>query len=145
MGHRRFQGMVSEQEHAPHRERNALLDFTTRATIAVALACLALVAMWMAYKCLDIWLVTFAGVFMAVLFRTTAEPLMRYTRMPVWAAVFVAFTLTLGLLVLAGWLLAPSISQQFDELMVRLPEAIDRFRSRLLSFRWAQWIVEQGG
>ena len=59
-----------------------------------------------------------------MLFRTMAEPLVKYLRLPVWAAVLIAFTLTLVVLTLSGWWMAPSISQQFDEMSVRLPEAI---------------------
>lgn len=143
MGHRRFQGIGEERERIPRRERGPLLDFATRTSIALTLACLAVAGMWLIYKSIDIWLVTFGGIVMAVLFRTMAEPFMRCTRLPVWAAVIVAFTLTVGLLVLAGWLLAPSISQQFDELSVRLPEAIDRLRARFLSYQWAQWLIEK--
>src|SRR3954469_12365112 len=40
--------------------------------------------------------------------------------------------------------MAAPISHQFDELSVRLPEAIDRFRTEFLSSRWMSWIVEQG-
>jgi len=78
---------------------------------------------------------------MAVLFRTLAEPFVRYAKLPVWAAVSVAVLGVLAVLVLGGWLMAAPISHQFDELSVRLPEAIDRFRAQFLSSRWTDWLV----
>jgi predicted PurR-regulated permease PerM len=41
--------------------------------------------------------------------------------------------------------MAAPVSQQFDELSVRLPEAIDRIRSQFLSFKWMNWLLEHGG
>jgi len=144
MGHRRFQGVERRSAHQPWRERSSSGEFATRATIAVSIVCLGVVALWLAYQAIDVLLVIFAGAVIAVLFRTLAEPLTRHTKMPVWAAVLSVLTVALGLFALAGWMTAPAVSHQFDELSVRLPEAIDRFRSQFLSFKWMNWLVEQG-
>jgi predicted PurR-regulated permease PerM len=147
MGHRRYQGVESERNdgHRFRRERNSPAEFATRAAIAVAITCAGVIALFVAFRAMDVLLVVFGGVLIAVLFRAMAEPLVRYAKMPLWAAVLVVVVVTLGSLALAGWLVAPSVSQQFDELSVRLPEAIDRVRSQFLSFRWSQWVMEQGG
>jgi predicted PurR-regulated permease PerM len=145
MGHRRFQGTQNEREaHRPRRERFSLVDFAARATIAVLIFCVGVVALWLLYRATDVLLVIFAGAVIAVLFRAMAEPVMRHTRIPPWISVPGVLVLVCGLFALGGWLIAPAVSQQFDEMSVRLPEAIDRFRSHFLSFKWMNWIVEQG-
>ena len=100
--------------------------------------------MWLAYQAIDVLLVIFAGIVIAVLFRTLAEPLTRWAKMPLWAAVLVVLTVMFGLFALGGWMMAPAVSHQFDELSVRLPEAIDRFRSQFFSSKWMSWLMEQG-
>ena len=145
MGHRKFQRVEDERNGHHSRERISATEFATRCVIAVTIACVGIISLWLAYRGMDVLLVIFGGVLMALLFRSLAEPLRRYARMPLWAAVLTVVTVTLGLLALAGWLIAPSVSHQIDELGVRLPEAFERLRAQFLSFRWVQWLMEQGG
>lgn len=126
-------------------EHSSYRDFAARATITVAIACLGLLTLWLFYRGVGVLLMLFGGVLISLLFRAMAEPFVRYTRLPLWAAVLTVVILTFGIFGLAGWLIAPSVSAQFEELTVRLPEAIDRVRARLLSFGWAQWLVQRGG
>ena len=145
MGHRRFQGVNGQRgEYHPRRERNSPGEFAKRATIVAGILCLSVIALWLLYRATDILLIIFAGAVIAVLFRTMAEPLVRHARLPNWAAVLITLLLVLGLFALGGWLMAAPVSHQFDELSVRLPEAIDRFRSEFLSFKWMNWLWEQG-
>ncbi|HTD68163.1 MAG TPA: AI-2E family transporter [Candidatus Limnocylindria bacterium] len=131
-------------EMRPRRERSPVGDFATRATIVVAIACLGIITLWFGYHAINIVLVIFGGVVMAVLFHTLAEPLVRFAKMPTWAAVLVVMLGICALFALGGWLMAAPISRQFDELSVRLPEAIDRLRSQFLSYKWPNWLMEQG-
>ncbi|HWN95622.1 MAG TPA: AI-2E family transporter [Methylomirabilota bacterium] len=145
MGHRRYQGVESEGGGLPpRRERSSAGELATRATITVGIFCLGVIALWLLYRATNILLVIFGGVVIAVLFRTIAEPLARHARLPNWAAVLIAILAVLGLFVGGGWLVAAPASQQFNELSVRLPEAIDRFRSQFLSFKGMNWLWEQG-
>ncbi len=145
MGHRKFQRLEDERNGHQARERISATQFATRCAIAVTIACVGIISLWLAYRGMDVLLVIFGGVLIALLFRTMAEPFRRYGRMPLWAAVLTVVTLSIGLLALAGWRIAPSVSHQIGELGVRLPEAIDRVRGQVLSFSWAQWLIEQGG
>jgi predicted PurR-regulated permease PerM len=106
--------------------------------------CAGMTALWFGYKGINVWLALFAGVLMAVLLRTMAEPLVRYARLPLWAAVLIVFVGSLAILTLSGWWMAPAVSQQFNELSVRLPEAIDRLRGQLLSYSWTEWLLQKG-
>src|SRR5215207_2539449 len=136
MAQRRFQGERYEREGASRPVRGTTLEFAMRAIIAVALLCLGVIALFLLYRATDILLVIFGGAVIAVLFHVIAEPLMRYTRLPKWAAVSISVLTIFGLIGLGGWLMAAPVSHQFDELSVRLPEAIDRFRAQFLSSKW---------
>lgn len=127
------------REDRPHGERSH--GFVYHATVAVGIACAAVAAMWLLYRGFDVLLTVFGGVVMAVLLYTFAEPLTRWTRLPLWAAVLIVTLLILGAFGLAGVLLAPSVSQQFDQLAEQLPAAIDRVRTDLLQYKWANWVV----
>src|SRR5688572_12041640 len=148
MGHGRFQGVEGERrqrnEWQGRRDSSSRSEFAIRALIFVALLCAGIVTLWFGYKAINVWLAIFAGILIAVLFRTMADPLVKYARLPLWVAILIVCVLTLGLLALAGWWMAPSISQQFAEMTVRLPEAIDRLRAQFLSYNWAEWLVQKG-
>src|SRR5688572_23380321 len=144
MGHRRFQGGRNEPDQQPRRVRGTTIEFAARAAITVGILCFGVIALWLLYRATDILLVIFGGTVIAVLFHVITEPLMRRTRLPKWAAVAISVLTILGLLALGGWLMAAPVSKQFDELIVRLPEAIDRFRAQFLSSKWMDWVWEQG-
>src|SRR6266542_2575943 len=112
----------NEQRRFRDRDRET---FTERAVKVVGLVFLAVIALWLTYKGLNILLTLFGGIVMAVLLHTLAEPFVRWTRMPVWAAVMTVTVLGCAVLAGAGCLLAPSVSQQFEQLGDQLPAAID--------------------
>ncbi len=119
-------------------------SFAYRAAITVGIVALAVVLLWFAYKGLDILLMIFGGVVMAVLLHVLAEPLTRWTRMPLWLAVLTVVLVICGGLAAVGWFLAPSIGLQFDQLGEQLPIAIDRVRGQLQEFKWSRWLLEHG-
>jgi predicted PurR-regulated permease PerM len=148
MGHRRFQGgiaSVARNRNAGQGEPESNRSFATRVTMIVAISCLGIITLWLTYRGISVLLTLFAGMLIAILFRTMAEPLMRYAKFPLWAAVVTAVIVTFGAFGLTGWLIAPSVSQQFNELSVRLPEAIDRVRGQFLSFEWTRWLAQHSG
>jgi predicted PurR-regulated permease PerM len=87
----------------------------------------------------------FGGVVIGVLIHSVAAPLTHWKRMPLWAAVLVVVLGTCGLLSLTGWLIAPSISDQFDQMAVQLPAAIDRLQEQLRQYKWTDWLLDHGG
>jgi predicted PurR-regulated permease PerM len=119
-------------------------SFAWKVAAAVGVAVLAAVLLWLAYRGLDILLTIFGGIVMAVLLHVLAEPLTRWTRMPLWAAVLTVVVLTIGSLTLAGWFLAPSVSKQFAQLGQELPAAIDRVRDQAEQSGWSNWLMEHG-
>lgn len=118
--------------------------FPQRVAIVIGMVVLAVALLWVTYKGLDVILTIFGGIVMAVLLHVAAEPLTRWTRMPLWAAVLLVVIVVLGAFTAAGWFLAPSVSEQFSQLGRELPAAIDRVRGQVEQFGWAQWLQQRG-
>jgi predicted PurR-regulated permease PerM len=119
--------------------------FAYRVAIAMGMVCLAVAGLWLIYRGVDVLLTLFAGIVMAVLLYTLSEPLTRWIRAPLWAAVLIVTLAILGALTAGSILLAPSVSNQFDQLTEELPRAIDRVRGNLERYKWTDWVIKQGG
>ncbi|MBA3443678.1 MAG: AI-2E family transporter [Gemmatimonadales bacterium] len=91
----------------------------------------------------DVLLLGFAGVLLAVLFRTPAEWLHSRLGIPVTAAVGLVVVLTLGALIGAFWLHGGKIGEQVTELRKQLPQAAAQIKSRLQQTSWGQKLVEE--
>ncbi len=81
----------------------------------------------------NLLLLVFGAVVVAVLLRTIADPLCRRTRLNGQASVLIALVFVLGLLGLASWLFGREVESQVASLSETLPEAWDRLRLRLES------------
>lgn len=90
--------------------------------IVVAVA-LVLGALWLTAR---VFLLGFASVLVAILLRTIAHPLARFTRLPMRWALAVVILLVTALVGLLGMLMGPPLVEQFAQLQERLPAAIDR-------------------
>jgi predicted PurR-regulated permease PerM len=85
----------------------------------------------------------FGGVLLAILLHACADVVRRHTPLPYgWslAVVLVALVVVLGG---AGWLLAPQVSQQIDELAAKLPEIADEIRRFLERYGWGRSLLER--
>jgi predicted PurR-regulated permease PerM len=79
----------------------------------------------------QIILLAFAGTLLAVLLRTPADWLHGLIRIPPKLALFLEIVFVVGLLVLGGWLSAPSISDQFLQLREELPRSFAEAREQM--------------
>lgn len=89
---------------------------------------------------IDVLLLVFAAVLLAILLRTPADWVAAHTRLsPGWALAVVI----LGIVALfgaAGWLFGSSVAEQTAQLTRQIPEAVDNIRDR---FEKYQWITRQ--
>ena len=91
----------------------------------------------------NVLLLGFAGVLLAVLFRTPAEWLHARLRIPVTAAVGIVVLLALGALIGAFWLHGQEVGAQITELRDQLPRAVDQIEARLKQTSWGQKLVDE--
>jgi len=115
-------------------------DAMVSALLRVGLiALLVLLAWWL----VDVLLLTFAGVLIAVFLRAPADWLASRTRLSPnlsIALVFVVLALVLGG---AGFAMAPEIGRQVDELTRQVPEAARALSSSLQQYGWGRWLLER--
>lgn len=90
----------------------------------------------------DVVLLLFAGILLAVMLRALSDLVAKYARIsPRWALVIVALALVLSFS-LIGWMLAPAIGEQVDELRAALPAAVDRLQQELSRFGWLETLLD---
>lgn len=104
----------------------------------------ALVWMLMATAFLFAWyqrellLLAFAGVLAAVFLSTVAAWIRKLTHLPGALAYAATLVLLGGGLVLAGWLLAPRISEQMNQVFKSVPDSLHRLEQPLLNKPWGR-------
>ena len=124
-----------EQNNAGNFARRVLIT----GAIALAVAAGALMVWWI----IDVLLLVFAGVLLAIFLRSLAhwiETRAGWSRGWSLAAVTVALAV---LLTGSLWLLAPAVSAQVDDLSQNLPRTAQRLHDRIDDYRWGQWLIEQ--
>jgi predicted PurR-regulated permease PerM len=80
---------------------------------------------------IQVLLLLFLGILLAILIRGAAAPLIDYLHFPDTVAVVTVLLLMGILLGAAGWALAPSITEQFEELQEVVPETIEELARQL--------------
>jgi predicted PurR-regulated permease PerM len=114
----------------------AAMSSLSRGVLIVAV----LILVWLA---LDLLLLLFAGVLLAIFLRTLATFVARASGLSVgWALVAVCVTLV-GSIGLGGWLYAPQLAEQSDQLTQALPQLASDLTSRLRQYSWGEWILDQ--
>lgn len=136
----------------------------SRSRVVQVAAWLGVIALgsWLIAQVLDVVLLAFAGLLLAVFLRGVGDPAARLLRVkPVWGVV-AAGGFVVAALVAATWLVAPRIDAQVAELSRTLPEAISRLESKLEHLSWGpalrerlqgigsilttrQWLTQTGG
>ncbi|HZT19708.1 MAG TPA: AI-2E family transporter [Dongiaceae bacterium] len=113
-----------------------------RAIRAVALSALALLLLW---KTLDVVLVIFAGILLAVFLTRAAGWVSRWLKLGPALSLLIVTLCTGGVILGLGWLFTRSVWSQIDELSRRLPQAFENLRQRLRSIEWLQSIAPKLG
>lgn len=122
---------------APSRLRATAARGAVVTLIAVAIVS----ALALSVLLIQVWLLVFAGLLLAVLLSTAADSVTRWTGSPrgvSLALVLLILTLTVGAATFALW---PSISEQADELTTRLPAAWSELRGWIDDRPWGEWLV----
>lgn len=118
----------------------SLADFAWRMVVAVLILAVA----YLLWRGVDVLLLTFAGILLAVLLSALSGWLSQ--RMGIgshWALVVVVTVLAL-LTVGLAWLLANRLATQVTELLQQLPQSLEHIRDYLNSTPWGRLLLEKG-
>ena len=107
-------------------------------TIAATFAIVALTLWYAAH----VFLLLFAGILLAVLFRGLADPLSRYARIPSGLALAAVLLVLFGILALILWTYGGQIVQGFYDLVRSLPEALQAARKQIEQYAWGRNLMQ---
>lgn len=128
---------------ASGERRGADTDFALRVAVAVGI-CIAVISLLaMLWLALDVLLVGFAGILVAVMLRGLADLLSRHSFLRGGWSVLVVIVVLLSLLGAAAWFAATPVVTQLDTLTKMLPESAERMQQHLRAYDWGKWLVEQ--
>ncbi|MDQ3323147.1 MAG: AI-2E family transporter [Acidobacteriota bacterium] len=122
---------------------NSNQSFTKRILIICAVVTFIILLVLGAIYVIDVLLLFFGAVLVAIFLHGLANISRRYLRLSEGVSVLLVSFLLIGALALGVWLLAPSVSEQVKKLRADLPQSIQQATAYLSNFSWGRAIIEQ--
>ncbi len=116
---------------------NGQRAFAGRALVTIALAVGIIAGLLLLWYTVNVLLLVFAGLLLAVFLHGLSDWLSKHTGLSsgwVLAAIVLAL---LAIFSLGTWLLAPTVADQVAQLTQKLLQAIDQLKLRIQSYGWA--------
>lgn len=118
-------------------------SYTRRVLIAVGVAAAAVLVIAFLWYTVDVLLLAFAGVLLAIFLRSLSDWLSARTRLSPGLSLAIVVLTLLGLTGLGLWLLAPTVAEQIAQLSRQLPEAARGLRQRVEQFELGRLLIAQ--
>lgn len=115
--------------------------FVVRIFIIVGVALLMLGGALLVGMTAQLLPILFAGIMLSIFLRTITDGVMKVTRLPNGWALALTCILLMSVLIFSVVLLAPSVTEQVNELRKSIPRSIDHVRLMLEQSRWGHWLV----
>lgn len=113
----------------PRPKRRHRLSYQTRVLLTIGLVGLFLLIALLTWAAIDVLLLTFLGVLLAIALRTLANPLARKTPLsPRWALAVIVLLLV-AIFAGLGWFLVPELINQAEELVDQVRNAIGQLET----------------
>lgn len=91
----------------------------------------------------EVLLLTFASLLAAIFLRSLTNRLKAYLPIPDKAALTVVIVGLMGVIALSSWLLAPSVAQQIDKMLEKVPQSQEQLTSYLTQYQWGRELIAQ--
>ena len=91
----------------------------------------------------NVFLMIFAGALMATFFRSIGAWIRQRVRMPQSLSLLLSFIIVLGVLIGSGFLIAPRISSQFQQLQKKAPQGINKIKQDLKGTAVGDFILQK--
>ncbi|HVE56018.1 MAG TPA: AI-2E family transporter [Pyrinomonadaceae bacterium] len=122
---------------------NNITEFTKKVLIVVGVVLAAILITLFIYYTIDVVLLLFGAVLLAIFLRGLADLLNRYTNISEGLTVLLVSVLLVGILAGAIALLAPSIAEQVRHLRQELPVSAQKVGNYISQFGWGKTLIEQ--
>lgn len=106
----------------------------------MAAAALALAAALLLWRLSEVVLIIFSSVLIAIALRGVAEPIARLTRIPDFAAIFIATLAVIALIGLSLSLFGARLLAQYDEIARDVPKALASIRQAVEAHPWGRFV-----
>lgn len=130
-------------EHPSVKRGPALEGFIRRTAVALLLVAVVGLLGSLFVLGIDVLLAAFGGLLVAIFLRACTDLVRRYSRLPDGWALMLAVFVLLVLFGTVGWLLAPQISDQLNQLGERVPRIVGQVEDFLQDRNWGQWVLDQ--
>lgn len=118
-------------------------DFRSRVLFVVRVVLVVLIFSISLFYAPDVFLLLFAGILVSIFLRSLSDALKRLTGIPDgWSLGIIVLSL-LGLVAWAGYVAAPSVAEQFDQLVRTIPESAQKIKTRLEGYSWGQSLIDE--
>ncbi|MDB6125916.1 MAG: hypothetical protein JWQ71_4909 [Pedosphaera sp.] len=117
-------------------------EFIHRVWIVIASVLGTSVVVLISWTNANLFLLLFAGILLAIFLRSLSDWIQEHTRFGKLMSLIIVIVLLLGVFGLTGWLMIAPISNQFNELSVQIPNAIEKFRHYLTQYEWGQRLLQ---
>jgi predicted PurR-regulated permease PerM len=117
-------------------------NFARRVLITVSIVLLVLLIAALIYFAIDVLLLLFGAIMLAIFLHGLANISRRYLRLSEGYSVLLVSALLIAALSFSVWLLAPSVADQVKNLRAELPEAAQNVTEYLRNYSWGRLILE---
>ncbi len=119
------------------------LTYTSKVLIAVAITVTTYLLYQLFFQILDVVLLTFAGILLAIFLRGLADFVNRYTKLSETMSVLLVSVLLLAILGGAIAFLAPDVAEQYRHLRDEVPKSAQKAGEYLSQFGWGKTLIAQ--
>lgn len=135
----------SQQNNVIHKQRHGMptQDFIHRVLIIIAIIlAISIVGLVLWYGA-NVLMLVFAGLLLALFLRGISDWVAEHTPLSVGWSLLVVIVGLVGIVALSGWLLAPQVTRQVNQLREDLPASVQQARQYLMQFPFAEQIMAQ--
>lgn len=118
-------------------------DFAKKGLVTILLALGGITLLLAFWALRTLLLLSFAGILVAIFLRGLTNLVRAWTRLPAGLALTVVLLILAGLLTALGFLLAPNLARQIDQLFSALPASVDSFQDQISQYSWGRQLLRR--
>ncbi|MDN3690115.1 AI-2E family transporter [Cyclobacterium jeungdonense] len=132
-----------EEEASTPSNRTDTTSFTEKVLISAGIIIPIILILWLFGVAFKVLLLILAAGLVAALFRGIADYIHRYVKIPMGWSLLVSVLLVIGFFALAGFLIAPQVGDQVNQLAEKFPETVQSARDQLNQSKQGRKLLDQ--